>query len=846
VLPLLVVSIVALCGFVALAVDVGLLTLSRTQCQNAADAAAAAGARTLDASAAGNVDAATANALAAAAANPILSRPPQAGDVAVQHGAYHYDQASQTFAPQFPPTPPDAYSVTQVTVTRGDGTAFAQVFGLSSYTVSATAIAAHRPRDVCLLLGYSGTTNNESDLWNTDTSLGSLNNTSNNTDTVYPQFGPYDPNFSPLANLLCTSTDPRVGKCNVTAPVGSIPALVNDFYQNSAGSPAVGAFAPAASTATATPAGGDNYLPNLGTPGQAALNINDAITGSGYANFPGYKALTGSNFNGWTQGPGYWGNTFFLWPPDPTRVTDTTTYPTSVYPSGTLDWRRNFFFLSDGVTPNNNNTQLPLANALGKYPDPPGNYVINYKAILAWISKYCVQQTPGDGNPFPPQLRAGNILYYDQIPTDVPASAYDHTQANSQITDPNQRFWKEYIDYVLGVWRDPYGTINHAATPACSIGGEFTSGNSSPGWHVRLSGPDSSSTPDNFGNPFMDPRDNPRRPRHRFWFGPMTMIQFLSDTGLFPGTTHDLSLYSAKLGVAGALNDIKSNHPNDLVSLILYSRPQYDNSPAGTGSFNQAQFALGRDYVGMTNALWFPPNVGPFSPAAGPTLDARPWDSNGSQTPRAHGDYDKSAATSYGLMVAYNQFSSSSLLRGQQVNGQPVGGLGRKGARRMVVLETDGMANEDSVPQVWFTNNGANNSNYEILPGDTVNGGGFNAGNLLEIVQVLCNLPDGTPGNAQPYGVNPGYPGYATANKPVVIHTLAFGVTFESPSPEQVSSVALLQQISQVGGTVFPNSAADPTNGYKWVIGTLQQRQDGLRQAIGKIMDDGITVVLIQ
>ena len=44
VLPLLAVSMVALLSFVALAVDVGMLAVARTQCQNAADAAAMAGA----------------------------------------------------------------------------------------------------------------------------------------------------------------------------------------------------------------------------------------------------------------------------------------------------------------------------------------------------------------------------------------------------------------------------------------------------------------------------------------------------------------------------------------------------------------------------------------------------------------------------------------------------------------------------------------------------------------------------------------------------------------------------------------------------------------------------------
>ncbi len=41
----------------------------------------------------------------------------------------------------------------------------------------------------------------------------------------------------------------------------------------------------------------------------------------------------------------------------------------------------------------------------------------------------------------------------------------------------------------------------------------------------------------------------------------MTMIQYLSDTGLLPGTSHDLSMFAAKLGIDGALQDIQKTTP---------------------------------------------------------------------------------------------------------------------------------------------------------------------------------------------------------------------------------------------------------------------------------------------
>ena len=156
IVPFIAISLVAICGFMAFAIDVGMIVSAKTQCQNAADAAAMAGARSIDGSASGNLATATANAKAAAMANTILSEPIVDADVTIQHGAYHYDPTSQTFTPQFPPVAPDNYNLTKATVTHTVHLAFARVFNTTGFTVSATAIAAHRPRDVCIILDYSG------------------------------------------------------------------------------------------------------------------------------------------------------------------------------------------------------------------------------------------------------------------------------------------------------------------------------------------------------------------------------------------------------------------------------------------------------------------------------------------------------------------------------------------------------------------------------------------------------------------------------------------------------------------------------------------------------------------
>ena len=877
ILPLVVGSLVAMCGFVALAVDIGLIALAKTQAQNAADAGAMAGARALDGTPGQNLGSVGAKntakdlCLTTTQANKVL------GDVLAQNspqskitmdfGAWHYDTTAQLFTPQFPPVSPDNYNLCQVTVSYNVNTTFAGAFAKidpsfsSTFNVQAISQAAHRPRDVCIVLDYSGSMNNESDLWNNESYLdnGKINKTngytwpqpnnpnytSNNIETVYPLFGHYQgssgtaksnngndyADYTQNPNLLSPTADSTsplsgstlIGKSNVSTDLTTtlgIPALVKDFYSNSRGGSVTYPFSSwPDSYANGTDTNqGDWYLPKKGTsttPPTWAQTVADITGGTGYDTTfetKGYKGYYtgGKTFNGYIAGPRYWGKTFFVWPPDPTN-----------------DWRSKFFFNSDGVTPLKDNTKY-FQNSYPGYKDPPGNYVINYKAILAWIANT-------GPNPFSTQLRSGNILYYSSIPTDVPAAAYIHTNTNVSIawSSDAQRFWKEYIDWTLGVWRDPNGNIQHTQQPSCSIGPDYWWGS------VQISAP-----PTGVSNvPYMNYSDNPWRPRHRMWFGAMTMIQFMSDTGLLSGVTHDISMFPMKQGVGGALLDIQNNHPNDLVAMLLFSRPQYDNDAPGTGTFNNPQYSLTNNYTAMLTSLWVPPNSG--------TTDVTPWDSNGQQTPHAHGDYDSNTASSYGFMLAYNQFSSNTALRTAGPASTPVGGLGRKGATRMVIYETDGMANADSQPLLGFVqgaNGGAYNSYYAIRPGDVVNGAGYSQSNLLQVVETICNKDDSTYSYTVPSGAPtpPSNPGYATVNKPVIVHCIAFGAIFETPSSIQTSAVTLLQSISTLGGTTFPSSSADPVNGFKWCTGTLQQRQDKLKQAFLNILDSSVPVSVIK
>ena len=88
----------------------------------------------------------------------------------------------------------------------------------------------------------------------------------------------------------------------------------------------------AASTGYASTPGGTNYLMITNNTGATyATSVYDVIGSTsrnvgweldGYANFPtgnmsGKTDYSSAPFAGYTQGPNYWGKTFFVWPVDP-------------------------------------------------------------------------------------------------------------------------------------------------------------------------------------------------------------------------------------------------------------------------------------------------------------------------------------------------------------------------------------------------------------------------------------------------------------------------------------------------------------------------------------------------
>src|SRR5262249_26288255 len=135
------------------------------------------------------------------------------------------------------------------------------------------------------------------------------------------------------------------------------------------------------------------------------------------------------------------------------------------------DWRQRFFVAVNTATnaPSwvNHNTILFDNTGSGAFMKRPGNtttvtengasvtydFRVNYAAILYWLTR--------SPNPFPPTLQAGRLRYYPAIPdgTDRTLNNRWWTTNPSSLSN-DERFWKEYIDFVLGYTGTGANTYN--------------------------------------------------------------------------------------------------------------------------------------------------------------------------------------------------------------------------------------------------------------------------------------------------------------------------------------------------------------------------------------------------
>jgi len=728
IIPLMAILLIGIIGVTALAVDIGALTVAKNQAQSIVDAAAFAGARTLNGKTDNNVAQVPFSISSTVSKMVVLNQAPS--EVKYKLGTYSYDSNAKNFKIILDTKKAwESWSAVQVTIKNNPSASFGKIFNISSFTVNATATAAYRPRDIAMILDFSDSLRTQS-----FTGLGNRppeERTSQNANLNYPDFGCWE--IEKAAMVYTTNSPPA---SNITQAENDNLPLVNDFFYHGANNSVNPAFKDFFDmNYSKVP----NYLNGVygdiwpkkynlneraNTAQQvvqgASVNVNNdfndlAFRTNGYdgtkngIRFGGFQ----NTFKGYTIAPGYYGKTFYIWPPDPRT---------------NKDWRRLYFgvadnsklFYSDG-------NKRPAVEENGDL-----NYTPDYTKILNWIKNI-------GPNPFPPNLKAGRIIYYETIP--------DQILPTGPLT-LDQLFWKEYIDYVLGNKIYPlfghFGPDNAGRTNGFKGTRETMYGWARVPWGtVKITS--RASMGSGAAAPYMHYNDNPLHPRMHFWFGPLSMITFLSDYFLgrnwLPGTCHETPTWQLKQCVKAVLDDIEENHPNDLMTLVFFSSLDRYNNP---------KTKLSRNFDHMRNSLFYPSSV--INPSTGNLINGayvRPYEARSSRDlmditettkcdiPNAQGF----TSVDMGLKVAFNQFSST-------------GGYdGRLGAGKIVFLESDG------APTRSCQVNGFNGSIYDPINIKSDNNNENRLQNRVDASNVIDKFVIK----------------YSTLKNPIQIHSIAFG-----------------------------------------------------------------------
>jgi hypothetical protein len=251
---------------------------------------------------------------------------------------------------------------------------------------------------------------------------------------------------------------------------------------------------------------------------------------------------------------------------------------------------------------------------------------------------------------------------------------------------------------------------------------------------------------------------------------------------------------------------------------------------------------MGRDARLAINALWFSPKV--------ITTDAEisVYNSSGVNpgdiydVPRANGG----TCYSMGLMLAHNQFSANPALVSFTANALPgtSGGLGRNGASKMLIFETDGCVNTGA--SATYVSSTTGQGYYQVRLADqnnlTAAGSEFPTGvgsvtfatgatQTQNLATQMC--ADQTAG------------GFSTSRRPVKIHCIAFGSLFEptnasASKTNALSNLAALEVIGKVQSSGATTLAAN-----KIITGNYNSRITKLQAAFALIMQDGVQVSLL-
>jgi hypothetical protein len=282
------------------------------------------------------------------------------------------------------------------------------------------------------------------------------------------------------------------------------------------------------------------------------------------------------------------------------------------------------------------------------------------------------------------------------------------------------------------------------------------------------------------------------------------------------------------------LDDVRNNHPNDYVGLVMFA----------ADSYNGIRRPMGQNYSSLKNALFYPKSLLDAIDGGDVQSEIRPHDENftsvdGDEIPNANGSTDPNTGLAYG----YNLLSPSSLL------GSEYGTVrGRRGASKVIIFETDGVPNTyrglSSGTRTMNPTLRGYNTYYATSTWSSGNIGGDETLPRTEAVKVVQQI-------VKPVATTTGTgldSGLSLPNAPARVYPIAFGDLFDtvaSPNADyRPTALQFLADIAAAGNTGASGATTIPST--QIITGNYQQRIDRLKDCMQRIFQSGVAVVLIE
>jgi len=290
-------------------------------------------------------------------------------------------------------------------------------------------------------------------------------------------------------------------------------------------------------------------------------------------------------------------------------------------------------------------------------------------------------------------------------------------------------------------------------------------------------------------------------------------------TNWLSGTVNEAQCWQLKAGMNSVLDDVKNNHPNNYVGMVMFAYADY----------NDIRRPMGQNFTSLKNALFYPRTLLDAIDGGDTTSEIRPYTVSNSTT-LGHRNADiipnanKATDPITGFAYAFNLLSPSAQLPAQYTS------KGRRGAAKTVIFETDGVPNSSRnfTPTL---------KGYDTYYPQSTSVKSYAQSDAIAIINQMVKPMLATNVSGQDSGMS-------IPNALCRVYPIGFGDLFDADlapgaTTARNNALAFLNAVAAAGKT-----GSVPTT--QIITGEYNERIAGLKSCMENIFQSGVGVTLVE